>query len=85
MITIAESIAVSKSETGIEYNTPSSPKNRGNIIAKPTPNTISRTIESKVDERALPIACKNINAVLLMQAKIIIQRYILNAFTAKSV
>ena len=34
---------VRKSDTGMEYSTPYSPKNRGSSRAKPTPNTISRT------------------------------------------
>lgn len=42
-------IAVSTSDTGMEYSTPESPKNRGSSRAKPTPNTISRTMESSVD------------------------------------
>ena len=42
--------------------------------AKPTPNTISRTIESMIDANALPIACKKMNAALFTHAKIIMHR-----------
>ena len=42
----------------MEYNTPSSPKNSGNSSAKPTPNTTSRTMESIVEENALPSDCR---------------------------
>ena len=45
-------------ETGIEYSTPSSPKNCGSSSAKPTPNTTSRTIDSIVAAAALPSACR---------------------------
>lgn len=82
---IAEIIAVKISDTGIEYKTPSSLKKIGKRRAKPTLNTISRTIEGIVEATALPIACKKINVALLTQANIIIQRYIRKAFTAKSV
>ena len=51
-----ETAAVKRSETGMEYNTPSKPKNSGSKSAKPTPNTISRTMESMVEETAFPIA-----------------------------
>ena len=74
MIITAETTAVSISDTGMEYRTPSSPKNKGRIRANPTPKTISRIIESIVDDTALPIACRNINAALLMQAKMTVQR-----------
>lgn len=62
------------SETGIEYSTPSRPKNTGSSRAKPTPNTNSRNMESSVDASALPTACKKIKHALLTQAKIIMQR-----------
>ena len=84
-ISIAEIIAVKTSETGIEYKTPSSPKNKGSNKVRPTPNTISRTIDSIVDSTAFPIACKNIKVALFMQARTIMQRYMRKAFTAKSV
>ena len=71
---VSEITAVSISETGMEYRTPSSPKNTGSKRAKPTPNIISLTIESIVDAIAFPIACRKIKAALLMQAKIIRQR-----------
>lgn len=71
---IAERTDVKTSETGIEYNTPSSPKKSGSRSANPTPNTISRTMESMVDAAALPIACKKIKVALLMHAGIIMQR-----------
>ena len=41
---------------GMEYNTPSSPKNRGSSRAKPTPNTTSRTMDRAVDSAALAMA-----------------------------
>lgn len=55
---IAEMTKVSKSEIGIEYSTPSKPNQIGSNSAKPTPNKISRTIESIVDSIALPSDCK---------------------------
>ena len=83
-ITAAEIRNVKISETGIEYSTPSRPKNIGKISAKPTPKTISLTIDNIVHAAALPIACRKMKAALLTHAKIIIHRYILNAFTANS-
>ena len=76
---------VSKSDNGMEYSTPSSPNLSGNRSAKPTPNTISLTIDRIVDSRAFPIACKKIKQALFTQAKIIMHRYILNAFIANAV
>lgn len=58
----------------MEYSTPSSPKNRGKISAKPTPNIISRTMESMVEATAFPIAWRKINAALFTQANTIIHR-----------
>ena len=69
-----DNTAVRISETGMEYSTPSSPKNTGSISAKPTPKTISRTMESMVEAKALPIACKKINAALFTQANTVMQR-----------
>ncbi len=63
---MAESTAVSTSLTGMEYSTPFSTKNRGSTSAKPTPNTISRTMESIVEATALPIAWRKMKAALLM-------------------
>lgn len=74
MIMRNDMTAVKISETGIEYRTPSSPKNTGSMRAKPTPKIISLTMESMVEAMAFPIACKKINAALLMQAKIIMHR-----------
>ena len=51
---IAAIMNVSTSETGMEYRTPSNPKKIGSRRAKPTPKTISRIREIKVDARALP-------------------------------
>ena len=76
---------VSISDNGMEYSTPSSPNLIGNRIAKPTPNTISLTMDRIVDSRAFPIACRKIKQALFTQAKIIMQRYILNALTANVV
>lgn len=45
---------VSRSDTGIEYSTPSKPNHRGSSSAKPTPNSTSRTMEMAVDVKALP-------------------------------
>ena len=44
------------SDSGIEYKTPSRPKKSGSKSAKPTPKTISRTMDSSVDSAAFPIA-----------------------------
>ena len=55
---IAEMMNVSRSETGMEYSTPSRPKNTGSSRAKPTPNTTSRTMDSTVDSSALPRDCR---------------------------
>ena len=71
---IAEMIKVRISDTGMEYSTPSKPKNTGNNRAKPTPNTTSRNIDNSVEASALPTACKKMKHALLMQAKTIIQR-----------
>lgn len=65
---------VSTSETGMEYSTPSSPNKRGSKSAKPTPNTISLTMESMVDSTAFPIACKKMNVALFTQASTIMHR-----------
>ena len=73
-ITAAESRAVRASERGIDQRTPSRPRKRGRSRAKPTPKTISRTIESIVDEAALPIAWRKMNAALFTQAKTTVQR-----------
>ena len=76
---------VSASDTGIEYSTPSRPKNRGSSSAKPTPNTTSRTIDSAVDSSALPMAWRKMNVPLFTVASGSMHRYTRNAFTAKSV
>ena len=68
MMMIADMHAVSKSDAGMEYKTPSRPKNTGSSSAKPTPNTISRTIESIVDSAALPMACMKMKVALFTQA-----------------
>ena len=62
------------SDTGMEYRTPSNPKNIGNNKAKPTPNTISLTMESIVDSAAFPMACKKMKQDLFTQAKINIHK-----------
>lgn len=54
MMITTERTAVRISETGMEYSTPSSPKKSGSRSAKPTPNTISRTMERRVEAAALP-------------------------------
>ena len=64
----ADAAAASMSDTGIEYNTPSSPKKTGSSSASPTPNTISRAIDSSVEAAALPIACRKMNAALFTHA-----------------
>ena len=69
----------------MEYRTPSSPKKTGSNSAKPTPKTISRTMDSAVDAAALPIACRKIKQALFTHAKITMHRYTRNALTAKSV
>ena len=69
----------------MEYNTPSRPKNTGSSTAKPTPNTTSRNMDSSVEVSALPTACRKMRHALLIQASTIMQRYIRNALTAKSV
>ena len=51
---IAAIMNVSTSETGMEYRTPSNPKKIGSRRAKPTPKTISRIREIKVDASAFP-------------------------------
>ncbi len=84
MITAARA-KVSASETGMEYSTPSSPKNTGSSSAKPTPNTTSRNMDSSVDASALPTACRKMKHALFTQADTIRQRYTRNAFTANSV
>lgn len=71
---IAEMIKVRISDTGMEYSTPSKPKNTGSNKAKPTPNTTSRNIDSSVDVSALPTAYKKIKHALLTQASTIMQR-----------
>ena len=50
----SEMTKVSTSETGMDQSTPSSPKKTGSTRAKPTPNTTSRTMDSRVDSSALP-------------------------------
>ena len=70
----AERTNVRISETGMEYSTPTSPKNTGSSSAKPTPNTTSRTMDSSVDASALPTACKKIKHALLTQAGTIMHR-----------
>lgn len=55
-IMTADTTAVRISDTGMEYNTPSRPKNIGRRSAKPTPNTISLIMDSAVDAAAFPIA-----------------------------
>ena len=74
MIRYTAIINVKISESGMEYNTPSSPKKRGSKSAKPTPNTISRIMESAVDSAALPIACRKIKEALFTQAKTTMHR-----------
>lgn len=78
-------IKVRISDTGMEYSTPSRPKNTGSSRAKPTPNTTSRNMDNSVDESALPTACKKMKHALLTQARIIMQRYVRKALMAKSV
>ena len=56
MIKMTATINVRMSDSGIEYKTPSRPKKTGRSNAKPTPKTISRTMESTVDSTAFPIA-----------------------------
>ena len=75
----AATINVSISDIGMEYSTPSSPKNTGNINANPTPKTISLTMDSAVEATAFPIACKKINVALFTQAKIIMHKYMRKA------
>ena len=65
---------VRTSDTGMEYRTPSSPKNTGSSRANPTPNTTSRNRESMVEASALPTACKKMKQALFTQARIIMQR-----------
>mgnify|MGYP002593831164 FL=1 len=48
----------------MEYRTPLRAKNLGSNIAKPTPKTTSRIMESAVDSAALPIACKKMLAYI---------------------
>ena len=67
MIRTSATRNVKKSETGMEYSTPSKPKKTGSSSAKPTPNTISRTMDSAVDAAALPIAWRKIKQALLTQ------------------
>ena len=62
------------SEIGMEYSTPSRPKNRGRSSAKPTPQMTSRNMDSSVEERAFPSACKKMKQALLTQASTIMQR-----------
>ena len=69
----------------MEYRTPLSAKNLGSKIAKPTPKTTSRIIESAVDSAALPIACKKMKQALLTHASGSMQRYTRKARMAKSV
>lgn len=57
-ITTADIKNVRISDTGIEYKTPSNPKKIGRIIANPTPNTISLTIDKNVDASAFPSDCR---------------------------
>ena len=73
MIT-AEIRNVRISETGMEYKTPSSPKNTGSSSAKPTPNTTSRNMDSSVEDNALPTACKKMKQALFTQASTIMHR-----------
>ena len=73
-MTTADNAAVRISEQGMEYRTPSRPKNRGSSSAKPTPNRISRTMDRAVDAAALPMACRKMKDALLTQAKTIMQR-----------
>ena len=81
----AEMRKVRTSDTGMEYSTPSRPKNSGRTRAKPTPKTTSRNMESIVEANALPRAYRNMKQALLTQAKTIMQRYTRNALTAKAV
>ena len=71
---ITEMIKVRTSETGMEYSTPSSPKDNGNSSAKPTPNTTSRNMDSSVDASALPTACRKMKQALFTQASTIMHR-----------
>ena len=70
----AEMINVRISDTGMEYSTPSRPKNTGSNSAKPTPNTTSRNMDSSVEVSALPTACRKMKHALLTQASTIMQR-----------
>ena len=81
----AEITKVRASETGMEYNTPSSPKKIGSNNANPTPNTTSRNMDKNVDAKALPTACRKMKHALLTQARTIKHKYMRNALIAKSV
>ena len=85
MMMIAEMTKVRISDTGMEYNTPSKPKNTGSSRAKPTPNTTSRNMDSSVEASALPTACRKMKHALLTQARIIMHRYVRKALTANAV
>ena len=74
IIIIIEKMNVNISDTGIEYNTPSRPKNIGNTSAKPTPNKISLIIEIIVDATTFPKKKKKIKVALFTHAKIIIHK-----------
>ena len=49
---------VRKSAAGKDHKRPSKPKNMGRMIGRNTPNIISRVIETAVDAKAFPSACK---------------------------
>ena len=65
---------VSASDTGMEYSTPSNPKNWGSSSAKPTPKRISRIMDRAVEAAALPMAWRKMKAALFTQAKITMHR-----------
>ena len=69
-----ETTSVSTSDTGMEYSTPSRPNQMGSSRAKPTPNRISRIMDSAVDYTALPMACRKMKAALLTQANTTMHR-----------
>ena len=65
---------VSRSDTGMEYSTPSSPNHSGSTRAKPTPKITSRIMDRAVEAAALPLAWRKMKQALFTQAKIIMHR-----------
>ena len=76
---------VRMSAAAIKYRMPSSPKNRGSRRGNPTPKTISRRVESRVESPALPKACRKMKMPLLTQESVVAQRRIRMLFRAKSI